>query len=132
MLNISSTTIKKAAFLPVLCLSFLCFSQSATISSTGEEENGKVEFVKSENGNIYFEVGLKNIPAKGCMLRITNQSNELIYESKISAHSYAKTFKLPYNDLTKVNFDISGKKYQVYRSFDLKYKVETKLEVSRL
>lgn len=131
MLTITTTTIKKAAFLPVLCLSLLCFSQSENISA-GEDENGKVEFVKSENGNIYFEVGLKNIPAKGCMLRITDQFNEVIYEGKISTSSYAKTFKFPYSEMTKVNFDISGKKYQVYRSFDLKYKVETKLEVSKL
>lgn len=131
MLTITTTAIKKAAFLPVLCLSFLCFSQSANIAS-GEDDNGKVEFVKSENGNIYFEVGLKNIPAKGCMLRITDQFNELIYESKISTGSYSKTFKFPYNEMTKINFDISGKKYQLYRSFDLSYKVETRLEVSKL
>lgn len=131
MLNIPSTIIKKAAFLPVLCLSFLCFSQSANIPS-GEDDNGKIEFVKSDNGDLYFEVGLKNIPAKGCMLRITDQFNEVIYEGKISAGTYAKTFKFPGNEMTKINFDISGKKYQLYRSFNLKYKVETKLEVSKL
>ena len=128
MLTITKA-VKSAAFLPIICLSILCFSQPASFPA---DENGGVEFVKSEGGNIYFAIGLKNIPARGCQLRITDQFNEVIYENRISGATYQKTFKFPDYGMTKINFEVNGKQYQLYRSFDLSYKVETKLEVTRL
>lgn len=125
-----ATKMKKAAFLPVLCLSFICFGQSAF--SNKEDNKGKVEFVKSENGNLFFEVDLKDIPATGCTISISNQEDQLLFEDQVKTNSYRKTFLIPHDGSSKIYFEVSGKKYRIYQSFDLKYKVETKWEVSKI
>ncbi|MBC7937768.1 MAG: hypothetical protein H7Y86_20670 [Rhizobacter sp.] len=127
-----ATTIKKAAFLPLICLSFICFGQIKNVSAITTNENGRIEFVRSADGNVWFKVNLANIPASGCSLQITNQANEIIFEDHIKGDSYQKTFKISNEGLSKLNFDINGKKYKVNNSFDLKYEVETKLAVTKI
>jgi len=126
-----ATIMKKAAFLPILCLSFICFGQ-ASLPATGDKDNGKVEFIKSENGHLFFEVDLKNIPATGCIISISNQEAQLLFEDQIRTTVYKKTFQIPNDGSAKIYFDVNGKKYRISQSFDLKYKVETKWEVTRL
>lgn len=125
-----TTTIKKAAFLPIICWSFICFGQSAV--STNNDEKGKVEFVKSQDGNLFFDVELKNIPASGCNIIISNQENEVLFEDQITGGTYRKTFRIPQAGASKIYFEVNGKKYRVSQSFDLKYKVETRWEVSKI
>lgn len=132
MLNIKTTTIKKLALLPLLCYSVICFSQTRPLSPSSTDEKGGIEFLKTEDGNIYFQVGLINIPVEGCLIRITDQAGEIVYESRIHGTAYSRVFKFPDYSMSKINFDISGKKYRMNRSFDLRYKVETKLEVVKL
>jgi hypothetical protein len=132
MLNIKTKIIKKMALLPLLCYSMICFSQTSHLSQASTNEKGGVEFLKTENGNIYFQVGLTDIPVEGCLIRITDQSGEIVYESRIRGTAYSRVFKFPDYSMSKINFDISGKKYRMNRSFDLRYKVETKLEVVKL
>jgi hypothetical protein len=132
MLTITPKIIKKGLLLPLLCYSMICFSQKGHSSQTIHNEKGGVEFLRSENGHIFFQVGLNNIPAKGCLIRITDQSGEIIYENRIHESAYSRVFKFPDYNMSKINFDISGKKYRLNRSFDLRYKVETKLEVVKL
>lgn len=126
-----ATIMKKAAFLPVICVSFLCFGQPA-MNATGDDEKGKVEFIKSENGNLFFDVDLKNIPATGCIISISNQEDQLLFEGQIKTNEYRKTFKIPNDGTAKIYFAVNGKKYRISQSFDLKYKVETKWEVTKL
>ena len=133
MLNIQPTTVKKVALLPLLLYSMICFSQAALLPGTNlKNENGAIDFIKSENGHLYFRVGLSGIPTNGCQIRITDQSGEIIYENRIYGNAYSKVFKFADYNMSKISFDISGKKYQLNRSFDLTYRVETKLEVTKL
>ncbi|RYD73124.1 MAG: hypothetical protein EOP53_20675 [Sphingobacteriales bacterium] len=127
-----STTLKKAALLPVICLSLLCFGQAAGFTVNNEKENGKIEFVKSENGQLFFEVDIKNIPPGGCVLRIINQEGEEIFENNLKEGSYHKTFQIPNEGITKIFFDVNGKKYRLSESFNLEFKVETRLAVTKI
>ena len=124
-----TTIIKKAAFLPVICVSFICFGQ--TVASNNDNK-GKVEFVKSENGHLFFEVTLQHIPATGCMISISNQEDQVLFEDIIRGNQYHKTFRVPQDGSSKIYFEVSGKKYRINQSFDLTYKVETKWEVTKL
>lgn len=127
-----TTTMKKAALLPVLCLSLLCFGQSKQTGNGNENENGKIEFVKSENGQLFFEVALQNIPVNGCLLTISNQESNVIFEDRIAGDHYRKTFRIQNDGHSKIYFEVNGKKYRVTQEFNLSYKVETKWEVTKL
>lgn len=127
-----ATIFKYAAFLPLACLSLVCFSQGKDPAREKNSDNGKIEFVKAGNGNVWFKVNLANIPVSGCLLQITNQSSEVIFEDRIKGERYVKTFQIPQDGLSKLYFEVNGKKYKVSHSFDLTWEVESKLAVTRL
>lgn len=125
-----ATIMKKAAFLPIICLSFTCFAQ--TPSTIKNEDKGTIEFVKAEKGYLYFDVDLKQIPSTGCIISISNQEDQSFFEDQIRTNTYKKTFQVPNDGNSKIYFAINGKKYRMQQSFDLTYKVETKWEVTKL
>lgn len=127
-----STTMKKAAFLPLVCLSFICFGQTEKPAKNDPGKNAAIEFLKSENGHLFFEVNLREIPSTGCIISISNEEEQLIFEDQVRTTSYHKTFQVPNEGSSKIYFDVNGKKYRLRQSFDLRYKVETKWEVTKL
>ena len=127
-----TTTMKKAAFLPLTCFSLICFAQLGNVPGRINDDKGKIEFIRSADGNLWFKVNLANIPAGGCSLQITNQAGEIIFEDYIRVSAYQRTFKINNEGLSKLNFDINGKKYKINNSFDLRYETETKLAVTKI
>lgn len=126
--------IKKAIIVPFICFSSVSFSQSEVYSSLRNEANNPsaVEFVKTDGTMLIFEVNLTGLPAKGCHLKITNESGDIIYEDRISAESYKRTFKIQRNNLNKINFEASGKNFWINETFNLQTRIEEKLVVTKL
>ncbi len=125
---------KKAVIVPLLCISTVCFTQSSvqSIVNNDNSNSSNVEFVKSDGNMLVFDVSLSGLPEKGCMLKITNEAGEFIFETKISASSYKKTYRIERNEMSKLNFEAVGKNFRFNETFNLRFIVEEKLEVTKL
>ncbi|MBC7866955.1 MAG: hypothetical protein H7X88_05420 [Gloeobacteraceae cyanobacterium ES-bin-316] len=125
---------KKALVLPLICISVLSFSQPELNESAGDKnaENGSIEFVKLENDMLVFKVSLSQIPARGCQLQITNENGDMIFEKKINSSSFEQIYRIERNNISKLNFAATGKNFRFSESFNLRFKVEEKIEVSKL
>ncbi|MFT3980302.1 MAG: hypothetical protein QM687_07530 [Ferruginibacter sp.] len=124
--------IKKAALLPLICYSVICFGQPQLPGKNDNDSNSKVEFVKLENDQLIFDVDIRNIPAGGCWLRITNTESDIVFETRISEGSYRKRFKIQNEGFSKLNFEVNGKKYRFNESFSLQCSLQTKWEVTKI
>ena len=125
---------KKALVLPLVCISVLSFSQPEFKVGGGDTntENGTIEFVKLEDDMLVFKVSLSQIPEKGCQLKITNENDEVIFEKKINSTSFQGIYRIERSNMSKLNFTATGKNFRFVESFNLRFQVEEKLEVSKL
>lgn len=125
---------KKAVIAPLLFISAVCFSHPVIypISGNEKENPGSIEFIKSDGYMLVFEVNLNKLPEKGCFLKITNETGEVIYETKIKSSVHQLTYRIERNDLSKINFEFKGKDFRFNESFNLRLKVEEKIEVIKL
>jgi len=125
---------KKAVLLPLFFIYVGCFSQSLvqSVSVSDSEKTGYVEFVKNEADMLVFEVDLSGLPVKGCLLKISNESGETIFEKWIYASAHKQNYRIERNDLSKIYFEAKGKDFRFRESFNLRFKVEEKLEVTKL
>ena len=78
---------------------------------------------------LVFDLQLSNLPAKGSWLRIMDEDKNVLFEQRINAATYAKRYKIVRNDLKAVHFEVINKETILKESFQLKYRVEEKMEV---
>jgi len=90
---------------------------------------GNIRFVRMEEGMLVFDLNLRNLPAKGSMLRITDGDNNILFEGKISTETYNVRYKIVRGGISKIDFEISAKKIILNQSFNVKTRTEEKVEV---
>lgn len=95
------------------------------------ESPASIRFVKTEGNMLVFEVHLTNLPAAGSKLRILDGDNNTLLEQKISTGVYDIRYKIVRGDISKINFEVWGKKIFLNQSFNVKSVVEEKIEVTR-
>ena len=125
--------LKKTLFAPLLFISMCFFGQSFT--SLPEKRNaaaGTIEFVKGDAVSLTFYVQLPEVPQKGCVLKISDQSGEVLFEKRITARYYSEIYKIERSNLSKLTFEATGKHFRVEESFNLKFIIEEKIEVTKL
>ena len=125
---------KKAVIVPLVCISLACYSQSALKPLAAMENNnvGNIEFVKADKEALVFDVNLAGLPETGCRLKIYDASGEIMFEQWINTASYRKLFRIERNNFDKISFEAKGKNFRFQESFNLRFIVEEKLEVSKL
>ena len=95
-------------------------------------DSGDIRFVHAQEGMLVFELNLKNLPAKGSILTIKDESGNLLFEQTIKTENYSRLYKIEKNSISKIIFEISGKKILLNKSFSVNSWTEEKVEVAKL
>ena len=90
-----------------------------------------IRFVRMEGDMLVFEVYLSNLPLGGSVLRIKDGENNTLFEEKINTGTHNIRYKIVRGDINRINFEVSGKKILLNQSFDVRSRVEEKIEVTR-
>ena len=80
------------------------FSQNQPVNYVKTDAANKVEFMGIENGFLVFDLLFSEVPAKGCTLKIIDQAGTIVFEESISGNSFAKRYKMPKEEFSKISF----------------------------
>ena len=93
-------------------------NQSETLIKT--EGVNKFQFMGIENGFLVFDLLFSEVPAKGCTLRIMDHTGTTVFEESILGSSFAKRYKMPKEEFSKISFKALGKGFVFSQSFTIK------------
>ena len=100
--------------------------------AAANDAGSEISFVQVENNMLVFDLNLKNLPAKGSVLSITDEDGNVIYEQTIKTVSYQRRYKIVRNNLSKVAFEISSKNFALNKSFSINTWIEERISVAKL
>lgn len=124
----------KTVLILLLFITGVCYGQVNLLSMYGisNPKAASIEFIKREGSMLVFEVNLMNLLLRGCILKISDETGEIIFENRITAETYKQTYRIERNNLNKINFEVTGKKYRFRESFQLRFIIEEKVEVTKI
>ena len=125
--------LKKTLVLSLLLLCLGILGQSFThLPTNSSEATNSIEYVNGDVESLTFCVNLPQVPEKGCILRITNETDEILFEQRIKSKTHKQVYKIKGNNLSKIRFTATGKDFRVEETFNLRFVVEEKIEVTKL
>jgi len=125
----------KFLFLKAIIIVFFAFCAGSSYSQNPSENYvktegaNKVQFMGIENDFLVFDLLFSEVPAKGCTLKIIDQAGTIVFEESISGNSFAKRYKMPKEEFSKISFKAMGKGFVFNQSFVIK-KEETLVVIS--
>lgn len=126
----------KAAFMLSLVLVSNAFlatqAQPVLYAVSANDSKGDIRFVKAVDGMLVFELDLKNLPAKGSMLKIKDEAGNLIFEENIKTETFNVRYKIERNNITKIVFEVSSGRSLLNRTFSINTRIEERVEVAKL
>jgi hypothetical protein len=128
----------RSVFIRTTCMLFLVSVSNSFTATQAQsqtlvlnETSNSIRFVQAEGDVLVFELHLTNLPAKGSKLRIIDGDNNTLLEQNIRTESYNIRYKILKGDISKINFEVSGKKLLLNQSFSIKSRIEEKIEVTK-
>jgi len=100
--------------------------------AAASESGSDIRFMQMENNMLVFELDLKNLPAKGTMLSITDESGNVLFEQSIKTTTYQRRYKIERNNLSKIEFKVSKRNFNLNRTFSINTWMEEKISVAKL
>ena len=91
----------------------------------------KVHFIKMEDDKLVFDLKLNDLPASGCILLIRDETGTIIFEERLYGDTYNKRYKIERNGMSAIHFEVFNKRVLLKESFNLHYRVEEKMEVTK-
>jgi hypothetical protein len=131
----------KNVFIKATCMLALIFvsnsfavtqAQQVSYLVPTDESKGDIRFVNAKDGMLVFELNLNNLPAKGSMLQIKDEAGNLLFEQRINTESYNVRYKIERNSISKITFEVTGKKILFNKSFSVVSRMEERIEVAKL
>ena len=116
----------KFVFLKSIIIVFFTFCAGSSYSQNPSENYvkaegaNKVQFMGIENGFLVFDLLFSEVPAKGCTLKIMDQAGTIVFEESIPGNSFAKRYKMPKEEFSKISFKAVGKGFVFNQSFTVK------------
>ena len=96
------------------------------------DTNGDIRYISAEGNALVFELNLKNLPTNGSNLQITDEAGNLIFEERIPTATLNVRYKIERNNISKLTFEVLGKKLHLNKSFSISSRIEEKIEVAKL
>ena len=117
-------------FLAVSFLGIQTFvqAQPQTFLANNKAVN-KIQFVGMEGDMLVFDLQLSNLPEKGSWIRVMDSDKNVLFEKRIYSSTYSKRYKISKDNISQLHFEVIGHETILKESFQLKYKVEEKMEV---
>ena len=115
----------KFVFLKAITIVFFTFCTGSSYSQNPPEsyiktDANKVQFMGIENDFLVFDLIFTEVPAKGCTLKIMDQAGTTVFEENIPGNSFAKRYKMPKEEFSKISFKAMGKGFVFSQSFTIK------------
>jgi hypothetical protein len=98
----------------------LSYSQNQPENYVKTESANKVQFMGVEKDFLVFDLLFSEVPAKGCTLKIMDQAGNTVFEESIPGNSFAKRYKMPKEEFSKISFKAMGKGFVFSQSFTIK------------
>lgn len=95
------------------------------------EPAGNIRFISSDGDMLVFELSLRYLLPKGSMIRIMDEANNIIFEERTDIETYNIRYKIIRNDMKKNNFEISSRNLFLNQSFNVNFRKEEKIEVTK-
>lgn len=129
-----SIIVKVSCLLALIVLSgSFSFSQARPMPVTHTvSDSGDIRFVQAADGVLVFELNLKNLPARGSLLKIMDETGNLVYEETIKAETFSRLYKIERNNISRIVFEVSGKKILLNKAFSINSHIEERIEVAKL
>lgn len=105
------------------------FAQDRTETTTTREENNNVKFVATDGDLMVFDVQFNEVPAKGCVLTITDDAGNELFVEWITRDTYSRRYKIARNGAARIEFTASSKGFFFRQAFQIK--TEEKLLVTK-
>lgn len=117
-------------FLAVSFLGIQTFvqAQSQTLLANNKAVN-KIQFVGMEGDMLVFDLQLSNLPEKGSWIRVLDGEKNVLFEKRIYSSTYSKRYMISKDNISQLHFEVINHETILKESFQLKYKVEEKMEV---
>ena len=132
----------KTVFIKATCmLAFVFVSNSFSLTQLKAQENpnapaadakGDIRYISAEDNMLVFEMHLQNLPAKGSRIRITDEAGSIVFEDYFTTATCDVRYKIERNNISKLTFEVSGKKLHLNKSFSINSRTEEKIEVAKL
>jgi len=130
----------RSVFIKAICLLVLiAISNSFSLTEAQPLPNysvitdpGDIRFVNAQDGMLVFELDLKSLPEKGSMLKIKDESGNLLFEQRIRTETYHVRCKVERSNFSKIVFEVSDKKILLNKSFSINTWMEERIEVAKL
>ena len=134
MKSIRSVFIKATCLLALMVFSnsFSVMQAQPMLNYHAAADSGYIQFVNAQDGILVFELNLKNLPAKGSMLKIKDEAGNLLFEQGIRTENYHVRCKIEKGSISKIVFEVSGKKILLNKSFSINTWMEERIEVAKL
>lgn len=126
-MKVETTNIKNLfRYCGVLAALFFMFSAEAVAQKNPEKEKQtmEVKFLMEQDGFLVFRTIINSFVEKRTVLKITDDSENLMYSEVIQKPEYSRIFKFPKHDDGQINFQISGGKETIRKSFSIAAKTE--------
>lgn len=125
---------KQAVIVPLVFMCLSCFSQPTLKPLAAMENNSlaSIEFVMADKETLVFDVNLVGLPETGCSFKIYDASGDILFEQRINTGSYRKLYRIERNNSDKISFEARGKNFRLNESFNLRFRLEEKIEVTKL
>lgn len=108
------------------------FAQKQKETQIVQAIEGRINFAGSQEDMLIFDVHLDDLPAKGTLLTILNESGEPIFTERISATFHSCRYKILPNNMELITFVVTGKSFYYDQSFTIHHKTEEILEVKEI
>ena len=96
------------------------------------DAKGDIRYISAEDNILVFEMRLQNLPAKGSNIRITDDAGNIIFEDRVKTATCNVRYKIEKNNISKLTFEVLGKKLYLNKSFSINTRLEEKIEVAKL
>ena len=96
------------------------YSQNQSVNYLKTDVANKVEFMGVENNFLVFDLLFTEVPAKGCTLKIMDQTGTIVFEESILGNSFTKRYKMLKEEFSKISFKVMGKGFVFSQSFTIK------------
>lgn len=93
--------------------------------------SNSVKYIGMKDDLLVFEVRLGNNVQKGTTLSIPDEKGNEIYSERIKTSSFVKRYMFAKNTISKIQFNIKGRRQIMNETFNVNFKMEERLEVSK-
>ena len=113
---------------------FLLLTAKGNAQTVPEKEEPvlKVQYLKEDKDFLTFIASVSMPEGKTTMLKISNQSKELLYSERITKTEFLRVYKFPKQEDGEIKFILTGGKEPISKNFAIATKTEERYVINEV